>query len=247
MKLIQDFEKDFLFLINRIFHEKKPTYFSRYADGELSLMLGKEIPKYSQAFIEDQWSSPGNKTLIGTDLINSLKNNHPNKIYAISCDCCDPFSKKILLDNLKIAGVNMSNITYANLWINGNYEKFKNIIKNNISEKAILIANEEGINKSYPFELYDFFPIKNDCVNFWENNKAIFLDELKERFYSYKNTLFLISAGPMSELIIDELIKVNDTNRYIDVGSSLDEFTKSRKTRPYMKENQPYYKQMCKF
>jgi hypothetical protein len=110
-----------------------------------------------------------------------------------------------------------------------------------------LIINKEGLNKTFPFEIETIFPIENDCVNFWESNKNDFVEKLRNTFAKYNNTLFLISAGPMSEVIIEELIKINETNRYIDVGSALDEFTKGRKTRPYMKEGEIYFTQICKF
>jgi hypothetical protein len=247
IKLTQDFDKDFIFLTNRIFFEKKPTYFSRYADGELALMLGKEIPSFSQASLQDKWTAPPNKTLLGKDLTISLKNTNPNKVYAISCGCCDSFAKKVYLDNLKIAGVNIENITFSNLWINGNYEKFKNVIDKQITEKVVLIANVEGSNKNYPFDLYEFFSVQNDCVNFWQSKKNDFILELNKHFSKYTNTLFLISAGPMSEVIIESLITINQSNRYIDVGSALDEYTKGRKTRPYMQQNQLFFQKKCIF
>jgi len=241
IKLTQDFNSDFEVLTNRIFIQKTPTYFSRYADGELALMMGRKIIGC------DNWYSTEGKSTLGKDLINSLKNNHPNKIYAISCNCCDPIAKKILLDNLKIAGINMSNITFSNLWINGNYKKFKNILETQISEKVVLIANEEGKNKKYPFDIHDFLGLPDDCVNFWNTQKEKFISDILERFSSYNDTLFLISAGPLSEVIIELLFNLNKTNRYIDIGSSLDEFTKNRKTRSFMIEGKQYYNQMCIF
>lgn len=245
--LTQNFKDDFNHLVDRIFIKKLPTYFARYADGELALMMGKEIPSHSQASLQDKWTAPSTKTLLGKDLGKSLKNTNPNKVYAISCACCDPYAKKIYLDNLQIAGVKLQNVTYSNLWINGNYENFKKTIETIIDEKVVLLANKEGMNKQFPFELHEYFSIEDNCVEFWESNKEQFLQTLRDNFKKYNNTLFLISAGPMSEVIIEELIKINDTNRYVDVGSALDEFTKGRKTRPYMQENQPFYKQICNF
>jgi hypothetical protein len=247
IKLTQDFDSDFEVLVKRIFVDKLPTYFSRYADGELALMMGKEVPSYSQASLEDKWTAKSGKSLLGKDLVNSLKNNDRNKIYAISCGCCDSTAKKILLDNLKIADVCMSNITFSNLWINGNYKKFKNTIETQIDEKVVLFANKEGVNKKYPFELHEFFAVPDDCVNFWETERDQFISAIQNKFSSYNDTLFLISAGPMSEVIIEILFEMNKSNRYIDVGSSMDEFTKNRKTRPFMNSGQPFYNKNCEF
>lgn len=243
--ITKNFNLDFEYLTDRIFNKKLPTVFSRYADGELALMVGKEIPNYSQAYMEDKWNSPAKKTLLGKDLGNTLKNKDPEYYYGISCACCDPTAKNILISNLFRAGVKDENITYSNLWINANYKKFKALCEN-LTESVVYIGNHIGKGKNYPFKVTEYFPIEDDCVNFWENNKIKFLGEL-ERLTKYYNTLFFISAGPMSEVIIDFLWRNNKSNRYVDVGSSLDEFSKGRKTRPYMIESQPYYNKNCEF
>ena len=50
--------------------------------------------------------------------------------------------------------------------------------------------------------------------------------------------LFLISAGPLSEIIIYKLYKLNPNNIYLDVGSSIDIYVKNKETRPYMKNHE---------
>ena len=56
---------------------------------------------------------------------------------------------------------------------------------------------------------------------------------MKEFGKKYTNTLFLISAGPLSEVFIHKLYLSNPNNIYIDVGSSIDMFTKNIYTREY--------------
>jgi len=243
--ITKNFISDFDYLVDRIFNKKIPTVFSRYADGELALMMGKEIPNYSQAYMEDKWNAPQGKTLLGKDLGNTLKNKDEEYFYGISCGCCDLNARNIIMANLFRAGVKTENITYSNLWINGNYKKFK-LICENLKEDVVYIGNYIGKDKTYPFNIKQYFSIQDDCVNFWENNKSELLEELKQ-LLKYNNTLFFISAGPMSEVIIDFLWNNNKSNRYVDVGSALDEYSKGRKTRPYMIESQPYYNKNCEF
>lgn len=245
--MTQNFNADFDYLVDRVFIKKRHTIFSRYADGELALMMGKEVGNYTQAYLKDNWNAPSHKTKLGKDLVKSLKNKSIDKFYGISCGCCDPSGKKIILDNLKFAGVGMENITYSNLWINGNYKKIKGVIEN-ITEDVILIANKEGSDKKYPFNVSTFIPVENDCVNFWESHRDEFLQELYK--ISQRSLLYLISAGPMSETIIDFLsnLDIHNVGRYIDIGSALDEYTKGCKTRPYMfKDNNNYYNKCCIF
>ncbi len=236
----QDFQKDFKYLKERVFIDKKPTAFVRYADGETAIMLGKHIKGI------DNWETPNLKTILSKDLIQSLKNNDKDWLIGISCKCCDVQTKNILLTNLtQYAQVNLANITFSNIFVNGNYSETINILKN-ISEEVVIIANNEGLDKKYPFAVKHFLPIDEKAVNSWEIEKNnIFLEINKLTIYN--NTLFLISAGPLSEVIIDFLWKINKSNRYIDIGSALDEYTKGKKTRSYMKIGEAYSNQICKF
>jgi hypothetical protein len=49
----------------------------------------------------------------------------------------------------------------------------------------------------------------------------------------YRGMLFLICAGPISEVFIDTLYTENPFNTYIDAGSSLDVIMKGVVTRDY--------------
>ena len=61
----------------------------------------------------------------------------------------------------------------------------------------------------------------------------------------YSGNLFLIAVGPLSEILIDKMYKNNPNNRYVDVGSSLDEWTHGKITRPYQQEGSEYYNKKC--
>ena len=57
--------------------------------------------------------------------------------------------------------------------------------------------------------------------------------------------LYVISAGPLAEIIISDLYKNNPNNCYIDFGSSIDQFIHNKKTRAYMDETTFYAKRNC--
>jgi hypothetical protein len=236
---MKTFDEDFEYFWNRIFVDKTPTVFARYADGEVCLIKGRAVGPGSQATNIDNWSAPNELTILGIDIAKSLTQTDPNYFYAISCTCCDKTNKDILERIIK----NKDNITFANLWINYNYNKFKSRIQT-IKEKVYLIGNESGSLNSYPFDVV-YIPVEKDCVNFWKNNKLTFLSNLKNKLKDVSNPLVLAAAGPMTEAILDKLWKYNPNGRYIDIGSALDEYIFCKKTREYMNKNSPFNNRIC--
>ena len=57
----------------------------------------------------------------------------------------------------------------------------------------------------------------------------------------YNNTLFVVCAGPVGDMIVYEGWKENNTNSYIDFGSAFDEFLFGKKTREYQDPGNFYY------
>ena len=77
-------------------------------------------------------------------------------------------------------------------------------------------------------------PMEHDCVHYWEYAHADEKARAVELARRYERTLFLVAAGPMANVLIHTMFGVNPTNRYLDVGSALDELVHGRRTRPYM-------------
>lgn len=229
------FKEDFEYFTNRIFEEKLPTAFSRYADGEHLIIEGSYVGVGTQATDIDKWSSNG-KNLFSVDLEKTLHNKDKDYFYAISCSCCDERGSKYYNSVIE------SNKTFANIWINSNFNSFRKVVSD-ISEDVVMIANFEGEHCTYPFNVSKYFPIQNDIVNYYIQNKESILQKIKD-FCDFSNKLVLISAGPFSEIIIDVLWKYNKTNRYIDIGSSLSDFVHGKVVRPYMNDNY-YSKKVC--
>lgn len=233
----KEFRLEFEYFWKRIFEEKKITYFSKYADGEVGLMQGKSFNHTNQI---DGWISEGfNK--FNEDLVKTLNHVENDYFYGISCQCCDINSKQYLLTHLKCPEDRLS---YANLWINGNYNEFKNRL-NMIAEEVVLIANSSGINKKYPFQINTYFQISNQMVEDWKTNRTTILSSFIRIINQLEeNPLVLFAAGPLSEILIDCAYTVKK-GRFIDIGSALDEFIFDRKTRPYMVEGSELNLKMC--
>lgn len=240
-------DKDFTLEFYRMWEKitsKSPMAYARYADGEVALMQGRKVNEQSQAYNVDKWSSMGEGiTDLGKDLLETLKHTDPEYYYAISCKCCDPNGQRWLLNNIKQSP---DNITYSNLWINGNYKLFMNSV-GQLSEPVYLICNFRGKDGEYPFDASGFYGIEDDCVNLWKTKKSKLISDMHSIAHQQNGGLYFISAGPLSELLIHCLWSFNPRNRYIDVGSAIDEFVHLRKTRPFMIENSPYFNIKCEF
>jgi hypothetical protein len=217
--------------------------FTRYADGEVMLMLGNAVGSITQASMVDKWSAPQKMTKAGKDLLETLGHTESNYYYAISSVTDNLADYNFLKTNIK---QNEDKLTFVNLWINSNYKK--TIEQYHLLKRPVhLICNYKARKENFPFTVASITPFPNDCINFWEENSEYFMNELLETYKDKTNELFFISCGPISEIIIDRLYRANPNNSYIDVGSSIDEFVHGHKTRPYMDENSTYSRMISTF
>ena len=239
---MEKFNSDFDFFWELINSEKNFT-FTRYADGEIMLMKGYPIGVGTQAYNIDKWSSPNKLTNVGEQLLKTLNHDENNYYYAISSKT-DNINDYLFLKS-KISQ-KQELITFVNLWINSNYEKTKQKFTT-LKRDVILICNESAKKENFPFNIIDIHPFPNDCINFWEKNGDEYILDIIEKYKNYKNQLFFISCGPISEIIIHELYTNNPNNTYIDVGSSIDEYVHNKITRPYMDKNSIYSKMISSF
>ena len=236
------FELDFYKFWNLINSDVNFAY-SRYADGEVLLINGHEVTEGTQAYNIDKWKAPNKLTKVGIELLKTLKHTESNYFYAISGKNDNindyNFLKSIITQP-------DTNITFANLWINSNYKKmFENYL--NYSKPSYVICNEIAEIINFKINVIDIIKFPNDCINYWEINGDVYIDSLIKKYGSLTNQTFFISCGLVSEIIIDRLYNNNQNNKYIDVGSSMDEFIHNKKTRPYMLDNSPYSKQISSF
>ncbi|MGN1154118.1 MAG: glycosyltransferase family 2 protein [Candidatus Gastranaerophilaceae bacterium] len=209
--------------------------FMRNADGERAIILGEAVSAQ-----EGNWSSPNYISKLGTDIYNSLMLNEENVYYALSCPCCDQPAYYWYLSRIKT-----KNVTFANLWINANYSKFKEKFPQ-IKRDAILIANYRAKNhKIGNLNILKHFEIDDDCISFWENQAPQMIENIKKEFGNRTDLLYVVSAGPMSGPIIYELYKNNPNNCYIDFGSAIDIYYRENISRPYMVKGNVYAERNC--
>ena len=88
----------------------------RYGDGERSIITGRAIRA------QEGWTSPNMITSLGKALKETLNIIDDKVYYGISCPCCDRSAYYWYMSH-----INSRNITFANLFVNINYQRFKKI------------------------------------------------------------------------------------------------------------------------
>ena len=208
--------------------------FIRNGDGERIIMMGMPV------VAQEGWQSPNYITKLGKDLFQSLMIQDKNVYVGISCPCCDSaayywYSSRIPSKNL----------TFANLWVNINYPKFKEKFPT-LKRDAILIANYRAKgHKIGNLNIIQHYEIDDDCISFWENQAPVMLDRIKKEYGDKNGLLYVVSAGPMSGPIIAELYKNNPNNCYVDFGSAIDIYYREKVSRPYMIKGNVYAERNC--
>lgn len=234
--MIQDFKQD-LYEIFTLIDSNKPFAFMRFADGEIGIMQGRQIVG------SDNWTSPNYVTKLGEDLLDSVTRTDHNVYYGFSCECCDVHGHEYLMNLVK---TDLSKITYSNIFVNGNYKEFK-INFEKINRPIHLISNERTNLDNFPLTVNTFLPISDNCVTFWEQYHTEFKQLLKQSYSDIRNELFVISAGPLSEVIIDYLWSINPNNQYIDFGSAIAEYVHGHPIREFAYEQSQYHYKSCIF
>lgn len=206
----------------------------RYGDGEISLMENQGVPRNTQAFNEDRWDAPASATKLGEQLAQSLQHEEDNYYYGIPGKNDSEVAYEYLTSL-----ISSLNITYANLFVNANYERTKEFFKG-LKKSVTLIANKSGAIDQLPFDVDVYCEFPDDCVNWWEEGGKDFIETLRSYVKGINNELIFVSIGPAAEVAIHEMYKENPNNQYVDVGSAIDEWFYGRQTRPYMDSKSSY-------
>jgi hypothetical protein len=234
------FDSDFEYYTNLIKSDANFAY-ARYADGEVQLMRGNPISFNSQAYMVDRWTAPSEMTPIGTQLLESLQHEEENYHYAISGVNDSVSDYEFLTERIK-----NTNLTFANLWINANYQKMKEFYQT-LEKEVYLICNHRAQSQNFPFKVVEIFPFPDDCISYFTEFGEDYLSQLLDYTSQVENKTFFVSAGPVSEILIHKMYSSNPNNQYIDVGSSIDEFVHGRITRPYMNPASQYANEKSSF
>lgn len=230
------FDSDLRKVINKL-KKREPFAFSKYADGELHIFVNKEINN------GEFWFDPKTNAEDRKRLINSFQYKDDNYFVGVCCSCCGSWgiSHKWMV---KQSGQNEENLTWANLFVNSNYQIYLNEMIPIYSEyEVVLVSNSASNLENLPFNIKKHFKIGK---NAWVNDLNL-LDEIKEYIDNNcsNHTLFLFCAGPYGNILTHQLFDHNKNNTYIDIGSTLNPFLLGeygKNTRDYLKGGRDLYK-----
>lgn len=199
--------------------------FSKYADGEYNILLGNKIGN-------NEFQYNPNDEKFKRDLMASFRYSHPDYYIGIGCPCC--MGQNAWEDMLDKSRSMHGNITWANIFVNDNYEFYKeNFIPEYRNHEVIMICNENASIDNLPFEVKRDFRCKNTA---WENGGYELIEEIKDYIDKDKiqNHLFLFCAGPFGNVLAHQLHTFEQCNKYLDIGSTLDLYLFDKATRGYL-------------
>lgn len=216
---LKDYKKD-IRIIAESLRKKENFSISKFCDGELSIILNKEIDNKEFSFsprnIKDQESRQM--------LIKAFQYKNPQ--YYVGITCTQVFGLDTHRQMKMISGQNESNLTWADIWVNSNYEYYiENIIPIFQERDTVLVCNENGDTNALPFRPIKTFTVSNNAL---KNNRDT-IDKIKNYITQgdIKDTIFLFCCGPFGNVLCHTLTHHNKQNTYLDVGSTLNPFLKS--------------------
>ena len=206
-----------IFEAKLINHE--PFSFSKFADGEWAVMMDQDLNNREFWFEKGEVFSQARERLIA-----AFQYQHPHYHVGISCPCCQ--GDLTHLEMKVFCGQPNERLTWANLWVNSNYQYYlDHIVPLFNNYNVVLVAHENSILSSLPFKPKMFCTVTN---NAWimNNNKVEKLKAIIDED-QMEGWLFLFCAGPFGNILCHRLTEHNDKNTYLDIGSTLNPFLKT--------------------
>jgi hypothetical protein len=245
---MKTFRGDFDLLKNKLINNEH-FGFSRFSDGEMVVLQNKRLELNENHYIvgnqtgsgyynkeEQKKFDPKEHQFYRNKLIESIQFKKENYYKGISCRCC--VGQENFDFQVDISGGDNSDLTWANLWNNGNYKSFLTEILPIFKDKKIIIIINESANlNKLPFFVEKDFRVGTNC---FINNYDL-IEQVKQYITDnkIKNHVFLISAASLSNLLVHQLFQFNCENTYIDIGSTINPIVEMegwKGSRSYLRE-----------
>jgi len=228
---MKTFEGDFNKFLQKIV-DGEPFSLSRWGDGELSILEGKNLDLREKGNGEFRYDKDIEEyQRLRDDMYESYTYKDDNYYIGIACSCCVGDDKYQYMKTLSLQ--DEDNLTWANIFVNSNYPKFEEQyvpIFSNITTN--IVVNEKSSLLSLPFVPKKYWFVGTDA---WLTNYQL-IDEISDYILenNIENELFLFAAGPFANILTYKLWKASPKNTYIDIGSVLDPYLGLLLTRGYL-------------
>ena len=226
-------------LILRKINTGTPFGLIRPSDGEYTILKDETLTNL------DNWTfQKGGK--LREQLMEAVKIVDPNLYIGIPCNTCNkPWNctDQIYNDFITKFEVPLAQRTYANLVGNSNWQTFSDFIKS-YSKRFYLITS--GTTPS-SLPIKERYIIDSKLVDKWDSLGHQETQRLLNFIKDKTGQLICFSAGPLSKIWIPMCMKLNPNNMYMDVGASLDIFTKGQTNRLYTNQTHAFSKEACIF
>jgi hypothetical protein len=229
---MKDYTKAFDIILNKL-KNKENFAFTRFSDGELDIMKNKYVILANNYFISGNHKGNGKYTkeeqkefipekhsFYRKFLLETFKHNQPNYFKGICTSTDAHVGRENFQWMLFEHGGDHPNLTFANLLINANYERFVEEIVPLFKEREIIyIVNELADTTRLPFKISKEFKIGSNCMI--ENFNTVEAVKTYIAENNIKDAIVLCSAASLSNFIIYQCFKENNQNTFLDIGSCL--------------------------
>lgn len=206
--------------------EGEPVALARFGDGELALM--NQQPVGGQA---------GGVSALGEALTQTARN--PDLIQGIPCSCCNDAAKAGLLE------VCQGELTFANVFINGNWTRFCELVRDYPKPVFLIASNRAKQLKRLPVSVSGFYGIPGGCVAYFDQAREELKIEMGLIAKHWPGVLMLVAAGPLGTVLVDYLHQANPAIQALDIGSALDPWLFDYQTKPYQNPASAIAKKVC--
>jgi len=220
---VKDFKEEFNKYLTKL-KDHEPFAFSRWADGELWILENKSysLSPTSHGYIlpEDQKEFDAEKHKFHHDkLWNAFRYKADNYHIGITTNSDAGIvgysPRDWMIDN---SGSDIENITFANLFINSNYQDFRKRVVTLFNEYKIIMMCNEKANLD-GLEIKKDFRVGSNCIVNDDDKIEQIVDYVKKE--KPEGHLFLFCASSLGNICIHKLHEIAPNNTYLDMGSAL--------------------------
>jgi hypothetical protein len=245
---MKTFKGHFEMLLDKLKNGENFAY-SRFSDGELRIMQNLELKLADDHYLignskgggryeaeDHKHFNPTEHQFYHDRLMDSYKFKKDNYFVGLSCRCC--VGERDFNEMLEMyeGDTESDNLTWSNLFLNGNYPDFMNkFVPELKGKKVVYVLNENADLSGLPFDVVKDFRVGKNCII----NDYPLIEVIKKWIEEndIKDHVFLFSASSLSNFMIHQLYEFNDNNTYIDVGTTLNPQLGMKGRRGYHRGN----------